>query len=69
MVCYAGVPTGDKVHDARRNERLAWNRILETMRDLADTPLGLRVELVRRRYETAKSVWWRAYLRLDQVRA
>lgn len=61
------IPSGDKVLDARRNERVAWCRVIEAMRDLSDTPLDLRVERARLRYEAAKATWIRTWLRLDQV--
>ncbi len=68
MGWFAATPSGDRELDARRNERIAWHRVVEAMRTLADTPLE-HAEFSRRRYETAKGVWIRTWLRLDQVRA
>jgi hypothetical protein len=66
MGYYAGVPTDDKELDARRNERLSWNRVVETLTALADTPLS-HADLPRRRYETAKNAWGRAWRQLCRV--
>lgn len=61
------VPSGDRDLDARRNERVAWHRVLDTMKTVAATPPA-HADLARRRYESAKAIWWRFWLRLDQVR-
>lgn len=66
MGYYAGVPTDDKDLDARRNERLSWCRVVERMKELADTPLP-HAELPRRRYEQAKSAWGRAWRQLGRA--
>lgn len=64
----ATTPSGDRELDARRNERVAWHRVLDTMKALTATAPD-RSERARRQYETAKAVWTRSWLRLDQVRA
>lgn len=66
--CYGVAPSGDKELDARRNERVTWHRVVERMRDLAETPLN-RADGARNHYIAAKAAWMRAFLRLDQVRA
>ena len=65
---HAPLPSGDIELDARRNERLSWNKVVEAMRDLADSPLH-HADLARRRYEMAKGLWIRHWLRLCQVTA
>ncbi len=60
------IPSGDKILDARRNERVAWHRVIEAMRTLADTPLA-SADVARRRYESARGAWLLTWLRLCQV--
>ena len=66
MAFYAGVPSGDRAQDARANERHSWNRLVEALRRLSDTPID-RADLPRRQYERAKNAWSRAWRQLCKV--
>jgi hypothetical protein len=66
MGCYAITRTGDQEYDARHNERLAWNRVVESMERLCARPHD-RADLERRQYERSKASYARAWQQLCEV--